>query len=311
MSNEEIRNQEFYFHYTPRKELSYAFIGAFAAAGIAHTYLGFKYNRRYLVWTAALCGYLEVVGWVGRLLGATNPDSTSMIPYVLNSLFTLFSPTFLLAGMFMLTRDLMQRLGACYSRLDPRLYGRVFVTCDAVSLFVQMSGGGLSAVKNENTSKIGGWVSLVGIIFQLVGLVIYIALGAEYLWRYFKDVPLMNKPAEMYYRAAFTKRVRWFTVSIVSMTFFILVRSVYRAVELAGGYDGKVASTQWAFVLFDGVMISQAIFTLVVLHPGWLLIESEEHNVAVTQPYMVEQNPASGPSSNSSYSLKALKSGSV
>lgn len=123
--------------------------------------------------------------------------------------------------------------------------GKVFVTCDAVSLWIQCSGGGLSAV--QKLSKIGGDISLVGIVFQLFGLIVYIILGVEYFWRYFKNVPLKDKPAEMYYRADFTKRVKWMTISVAAMTLLILIRSVYRAIELAGGYNGKVAATQWLF----------------------------------------------------------------
>ncbi|KZV72934.1 RTA1 like protein [Peniophora sp. CONT] len=306
------RVQKDLFRYTPVEGLSYLFIIVFGLAGIAHTYLGFKYRRRYLVWTAGLCGYLEVLGWIGRLIGAINPNSSSLIPYMLNSLFTLFSPTFLLAAIFMLLRDIMQRLGACYSRLNPRLYGRVFVTCDIVSLWIQGGGGGLSAVKDANLSKIGGYISLVGIIFQLFGLLVFITFAVEYFWRYFKDVPLQNKPSEMYYRSEFTRRVRWLTTGVAAMTLLILVRSVYRAIELAGGYAGKVAATQWLFVVFDAVMIALAIWVAIILHPGWLLVESEEQNMAVRPQYSGEPQPQNSgspyePRSNSSYSLRPLK----
>ncbi|VDC06543.1 unnamed protein product [Peniophora sp. CBMAI 1063] len=307
MSDVSDRDQKFFFHYTPVEGLSYLFIVLFGLAAIIHTYLGFRFRRRYLVWSAAICGYMEVIGWIGRLLAAVNPDSSSLIPYLLNSLFTLFAPTLLLAANFMLLRDIMQRLGACYSRLNPRIYGKVFVTCDAVSLFIQCSGGGLSAVQNQNTVKIGGDISLVGIVFQLFGLLVYILLGIEYFYRYFKDVPLKNKPAEMYYRADFTPRVRWLTLSVASMTLLIFIRSVYRAIELAGGYDGKVAATQWLFVVFDAVMIALAIWVLIFLHPGWLLIESEAQNVAVRPRYSGEQSAAYDPNADSSYSLKPLK----
>ena len=76
-------NQLTLFHYTPTPALSYLFLALFGMAAVIHTFLGFKYNMRYLVWSAAICGYLEVTGWIGRLLGALDRDSQSLAPYLL------------------------------------------------------------------------------------------------------------------------------------------------------------------------------------------------------------------------------------
>lgn len=60
-------------------------------------------------------------------------------------------------------------------------------------------------------------------------------------------------------------------------------------------------------VVFDAVMISQAIWILITLHPGWLLIESEEQSVAVRPRYSSDEVTAYDPNSYSSYSLRQLK----
>ncbi|KZV72933.1 hypothetical protein PENSPDRAFT_750575 [Peniophora sp. CONT] len=280
MSDHSTFNQLTLFHYTPTPALSYLFLALFGVAAVAHTYLGFKYNMRYLVWTAATCGYLEVIGWIGRLLGALNPDSQSLAPYLLNSLFTLFAPTFMVAANFILLQHIMTRLGACYSRMNPRLYGRVFISCDLISLNIQGNGGGLSASKNPNLAKVGIYIALAGVIFQVISLFVYAGLGGEFFYRYFKNMPFEKKPEEAYYRAAFTTRVRWLSMCEGFMTVLIIIRSVYRAIELAGGPDGRVASTQWLFVVWDAVMIAAAMWSLVFLHPGWLLIESEAQTMS-------------------------------
>lgn len=79
----DLRDQKFLFHYTPVQGISYLFIVLFGLAAIVHTYLGFKYRRRYLVWSAGVCGLMEVIGWIGRLLAAVDPDSSSLGPYLL------------------------------------------------------------------------------------------------------------------------------------------------------------------------------------------------------------------------------------
>ncbi|VDC06556.1 unnamed protein product [Peniophora sp. CBMAI 1063] len=304
MSDSKSYDQLTLFHYVPTPALSYLFLALFGLGAIIHTFLGFKYNMRFLVWSAAICGYLEVIGWIGRLLGALDLHSQSLAPYLLNSLFTLFAPTFLVAANFILLQHIMQRLGACYSRLRPRLYGLVFVGCDLMSLNIQGNGGGLSASHNANLAKIGIDIALAGVIFQVVSLIVYAVLGLEFFYRYIKDIPFPDKPDDAYYRAAFTTRVKWLTACEGCMTVLIIIRSVYRAVELAGGPDGRVASTQWLFVVWDAIMIASAMWLLIFLHPGWLLIESEAQTVAVRPPHSAHGPEQDFETSSSSYPMK-------
>ncbi|KAI0263790.1 hypothetical protein BC834DRAFT_971152 [Gloeopeniophorella convolvens] len=60
------------------------------------------------------------------------------------------------------------------------------------------------------------------------------------------------------------------------MNAFLLVRSVYRTVELSGGWDGTIISTQWLFNVFDGGMVTLTIFALNIFHPG-LLLRGPDH----------------------------------
>jgi len=60
-------------------------------------------------------------------------------------------------------------------------------------------------------------------------------------------------------------------IGLSAMLICLLIRSTYRMIELAGGWNGRVISTQWLFNVFDGSMIALAIFTLNLFHPGMLL----------------------------------------
>jgi hypothetical protein len=51
-------------------------------------------------------------------------------------------------------------------------------------------------------------------------------------------------------------------------TTFILIRSIYRVVELQGGFNGTVASNEKAFMVLEGPMIILATFLLTIFHPG-------------------------------------------
>jgi hypothetical protein len=52
-------------------------------------------------------------------------------------------------------------------------------------------------------------------------------------------------------------------------TLFILVRSIYRVVELQGGFNGTVAGNEVAFMVLEGPMIILATFLLTIFHPGY------------------------------------------
>ena len=55
---------------------------------------------------------------------------------------------------------------------------------------------------------------------------------------------------------------------MVIATGFIFIRSVYRVAELEGGFDGKIAKDEPAFMIFEGPMIIIATGALTIYHPG-------------------------------------------
>lgn len=277
--------QQLIFHYIPNRTVSYIFITLFSIATVLHLFLSIRHRLRWLLPTATFCAAMEVTGWIGRLLASINPSSTSLIPLLLSTLFTLFAPTTLLASNFILLGLLITRLGPCYSRLNPRLYTRIFLSCDIVSLFIQSSGGGLSAINGHpDIQKLGSDLALTGIVFQLGSLIVFTILGTEFFIRYARKIPFQKKVADQYYRGSFTNRIKWMVVGMVAVTSLILIRSVYRSIELAGGYNGKVEATQWLFDVFDATMIVLAIYTLIILHPGRLLVDEREDRAVAVLP---------------------------
>jgi hypothetical protein len=48
-------------------------------------------------------------------------------------------------------------------------------------------------------------------------------------------------------------------------------RAIYRTIELSDGWNGEVMSTQWLFDVFDASMVVLSVYTILILHPGWLL----------------------------------------
>ncbi|KAI0048955.1 RTA1-domain-containing protein [Auriscalpium vulgare] len=257
------------YHYVPTEWVTIVFVVLFSISTILHLGQAIRWRIWWLFPTAVLCGLLEVAGWSGRLWSSLNVDLRS--PFMLQIITTIIAPTPLVAANFVLLGHIIRRLGPRYSRLGPRLYTTIFLTCDIVALLVQGGGGGIASGNSNSDARVGGHIMLGGIIFQLVAIICYAALAAEFLLRYVQDKPFKRRNAPDQPRGRTDKHMKILLGGMSLMTFFILIRSIYRTIELADGWNGKVNSTQVYFNVFDGAMVTLAMYTLNVCHPGYLL----------------------------------------
>ena len=87
---------------------------------------------------------------------------------------------------------------------------------------------------------------LAGIVFQLVCIVFYTALAAEFLWHYTQDRPFRR--AFVYeHRAKTPRRLKIMLLGMSIMTVCLFIRSVYRTAELSDGWNGTIITTEWPF----------------------------------------------------------------
>ncbi|OBZ79482.1 hypothetical protein A0H81_01079 [Grifola frondosa] len=98
----------------------------------------------------------------------------------------------------------------------------------------------------------------------------------EYYFRYIHDRPVRSSGADLPSsfvpaREPVGLRMKWMVRGLCTSTFFLFVRSIYRTIELADGFGGRIIKTQVYFSLFDGAMVLLAIWTLNFMHPGFLL----------------------------------------
>lgn len=59
--------------------------------------------------------------------------------------------------------------------------------------------------------------------------------------------------------------------ALVLATVTVYIRSIYRVVELNGGFDSAVANDEVAFMVLEGAMVSITCICLTVMHPGMAL----------------------------------------
>ncbi|KAF9027742.1 RTA1 like protein [Hymenopellis radicata] len=268
------------YNYVPSRTVAIIFVVLFAVSTTAHVGQAIFHRLWWAFPTICLAGVMEILGWSGRLWSSYSPSLNT--PFQIQIVCTIMAPTPLVAASFLILGRIIHRLGPAFSRLSPRNYSIIFVSCDLISLIVQGIGGGIaSAADNEADANKGGNVMLGGIVFQLVVITFYALFAAEFIWRYYTDRPVssfsktseysIDKPA--HFRGVLSRKLSLMLIALVFEAVFLYIRAIYRTIELSDGWNGKIISTQVYFNVFDGAMIVLAIYTLNLFYPGFLLAE--------------------------------------
>ena len=141
------------------------------------------------------------------------------------------------------------------------------MTSDFISLVLQGAGGGLAATANDYSgSEIGRAIMVVGVVFQVVSLLIFMGLWLEFIFRLRKT----SKSAKdvRFIELRDMKKFILFQYALGAAIMLIFIRSVYRVAELQQGFNGPIANDEVSFMILEGPMIFLAVFAMTVLHPG-------------------------------------------
>ncbi|KAJ6472910.1 RTA1-like protein [Mycena vitilis] len=259
------------YGYVPQVAVAILFLALFGISTILHVGQATYFRLWWLFPTAALCGVGELIGWGARLWSSISP--TASTPFTMQISCTIIAPTPLLAATFMIFARIVEQLGTSYSRLTPRLYRHFnFLTCDIVALVVQGVGGGLaSSATTLDGANQGARIMLGGIAFQFAVIIVFSTLAVDFMQRYIRDRPVRTDGK---LRGVLAPRLKSLLTGLAFSTTTLFIRSVYRIVELTGGWVGRIIRTEVYFNVLDGGMVVLAIFMLNFVHPGILLHRS-------------------------------------
>ncbi|KAF8601736.1 RTA1-domain-containing protein [Ceratobasidium sp. AG-I] len=268
------RSQDLPFHYVPTGWVGITFLVLFGITTGAHLLQAILFRTRYMIPTLVLCGVGELIGWGGRYWGHVSPHNGDA--FMMQICTTIISPSFMTAAMFLILPKVISELGVQYSRISPRLYSIIFITADVTALVIQAAGGAMASTANTpEGSKTGGNIMLVGIVVQFVAVILFTILGLEFVARFSLDRPARKLSDEHdYKRTGWSTAARGVVLMLVGLgiaTLFIIIRSVYRTIELTDGWNGVIISTEKWFNWFDGMPIVVAMVTFNFFHPGHLL----------------------------------------
>ncbi|KAH8687526.1 RTA1 like protein-domain-containing protein [Tricladium varicosporioides] len=253
------------FDYLPTVPGNGIFAGIFALFAIIQLFFGIKY-KTWGYMSAMIIGLImECVGYIARIMVHNSPFNNDI--WLIYLILLTIAPAFLTAAIYLCLARIVTVYGESLSRFKPRTYTLIFCTCDFISLVLQGAGGGIASTANTTSSRdLGKNMMLAGLIFQVVSLVLFAICCGEFAFRVKKGMGNRN-PA--YVSLCSSKLFKGFLWGLFIASFTILVRSAYRCVELAGGFDSNLfRGDEAVFMILEGAMIVIATGCLTFLHPG-------------------------------------------
>ncbi|KAJ7245613.1 RTA1 like protein-domain-containing protein [Mycena haematopus] len=322
------------YGYTPTEYVCILYVALFALSTILHIGQATHYRLWWLFPSVIFAGVLETLGWAGRLWSSQEPHMFQA--YEMQIVCTIMGPTPLAAANFIILGRIINLLSPGYSRMSPKLYMIVFLSCDVISLVIQAIGGGMAAtaVNQRKNPNLGGNVMLGGIVLQMVAISVFVLCASEFLLRYLNNRPLVPSSKT---QVPLSPKIKLFVCALGLTTTCLFIRAVYRVIELSDGWTGRIIHTQVYFsasltflhhfflgpsfvflslvseielyrdaahhlhnfflklILFhtnnffadvlDGAMITLAMFTLNIAHPGVFLAAPTVGKDAETDAY--------------------------
>lgn len=163
----------------------------------------------------------------------------------------------------MILGRLIRSFGPHVSPISANMYLYIFCTADIISLVVQAVGGASAAIAYEKTppgnTDTGTHIMVAGILFQLAAIIVFCALFTIVIMRALKSNGNMLRE----------KKVQAIIAATIFSVVCIVIRSIYRTIELLQGWTGYLITTQRFFIALDGAMMVLALAVFNIAQPAW------------------------------------------
>ncbi|EJD44764.1 RTA1-domain-containing protein [Auricularia subglabra TFB-10046 SS5] len=264
------------------------------AVGLAQGWLLWRYNTRFMLAMTIGC-FTFAIGLATRYGLHAQPRNHGI--YIAQYLFVVLSPCAFIAAEYVLLGRLAHWLRASdHLLVRPERITRVFVLSDLSTFLIQATGGGISAAADTlKMNKVGSRIFLVGLILQLVSFAIFCVVFAVFLHR------LRTRSPATWNAKDWKVLLGAMAVSFVG----IMVRSVYRVIELSEGYAGQLATTEWYFYALDTLPLFVAVAVYVPFWPGRYITGPDARLGGVDGPEKDAQEMSSAARSEDSEGTRA------
>lgn len=201
---------------------------------------------------------LECLGWIARSIAHQCVYSNTI--NTLQTCALIMGPAWTQAGVYISLWVLILKVGKETCPLKPQVYLWTSVNVDTVCLGLQAAGGGIaaSAAHAYADPATGTWIMVAGIISQLACGIVFLALSSLVFWRG-KTKITQNRSMTLV----------CFAISL--STCMMILRGLYRSVELWQGWTGYSITHESYLIALDAAPMIIAMGVLAVLNPGHLL----------------------------------------
>ncbi|KAK4518593.1 Exopolyphosphatase [Mucor velutinosus] len=256
------------FHYIPAIIPAAVALAVYGVIAIYLTIRIYISKSPKFLYILAFTALMEVIGFAVRILCHFYTD---LGRYIGMTMFLLLAPNALALVNYKAVGEIIRLSNVETTRfyLRPKFVTWFFFSSDIFSFCLQGAGGGLQSTVDHN--QVGIAVTLVGLALQLfffacfAGITFYVQRNPNYQY-YVEGQPNAKKRLIL---------CLYVTIGL------IYIRSIYRVAEYATGYGGPIAKLEWAFYVFDTIVIFLSFIVYCVFFIGNYL---PKHNAVAQLP---------------------------
>ncbi|KAI5782453.1 RTA1 like protein-domain-containing protein [Pyronema domesticum] len=253
-----------FYDYVPSLAMNTLLLVLFALSGITFCIQGFRTKSWTTFTVAMVLGCInEIIGYVSRILCHNNPFKIN--PFLSQICSLTIAPAFFALGIYLCLTCLICVYSPLISRLPPLLYTRFLIACDVISLLLQGTGGALASIAATKGTQ-----------------------DSPYAWRVGNNGDRLEI------------RFEGFLAALAVAMVAVIVRSVYRLIELSQRWEGELVSKLYTyyrdpgvgvfvvivndednwrnytevkrhFFVLEGLMVIVAVLLLNLFHPGMII----------------------------------------
>ncbi|KAF2072622.1 hypothetical protein CYY_006060 [Polysphondylium violaceum] len=248
--------------YEPSIPLASIAIAAFSLVTIVLFVLTVKFRKWYFM-VAVIAGAVEVLGYGTRIMSADDVHNLGL--YIATTLLILLPPT-ALAAVFLFAQlgKVMKKTGIRHPIFRPNVVKYLFLTVDIISIIVQSAGGALlsQSADDPKLATPAKAVMLLGLCVALTSFTLFFFL---IIYLHLKVSKVQEED----------KKWRIIFYALYASGLLIILRSIYRVAEYAGGYHSKVMLNEGLFYGLDALVIFLLMCIWVPFHPGFVAISNK------------------------------------
>ncbi|KAF9075731.1 RTA1-like protein [Rhodocollybia butyracea] len=231
---------------------------------IVQSWYTWKYGAKFML-SMTIGAYTFAFGISTRFGLHLHPESKGL--YIVEYLFVVLSPCAFIAAEYVLLGRLARHLRCDkYLLVTARRITVTFISSDISTFLIQAIGGALSISANDEPLALAGSrVFLAGLALQLLSFLTFTCIFLFFLYRVRKCEPEVYVQDQ---QLVWYKDWRALAGTMIVSCIGILIRSVYRTIELSEGFQGRLATSEPFFYGLDTLPLFIAIVVYLPFWPG-------------------------------------------